>query len=131
MRKNSVDLRREIIEVGGTQYLFELRKKPKKKKEEKAPEPEPEEIVGEIPCWEGERDSGKALIQTEMDCGWIMATSDWSSIPVDVSLPPFHGAVSLRRLYYNLRDCINGHLEAPGQTCRVDNPKSREDGMKI
>lgn len=46
-----MDLRREIIEVGGTQYLFELRKKPKKKKEEKAPEPEPEEIVGEIPYW--------------------------------------------------------------------------------
>lgn len=44
-----MDLRREIIEVGGTQYLFELRKKPKKKKEEKKPEPEPEEIVRDIP----------------------------------------------------------------------------------
>nr|XP_020667688.1 ankyrin repeat domain-containing protein 2 isoform X1 [Pogona vitticeps] len=48
VRKSSVDLRREIIEVGGTQYLFELRKKPKKKKEEKKPEPEPEEITGPV-----------------------------------------------------------------------------------
>nr|XP_056706007.1 ankyrin repeat domain-containing protein 2 [Euleptes europaea] len=48
VRKSSVDLRREIIEVGGTQYLFELRKKPKKKKEEKKPEPEPEKTTGPV-----------------------------------------------------------------------------------
>ncbi|XP_062832422.1 ankyrin repeat domain-containing protein 2 isoform X2 [Anolis carolinensis] len=48
VRKSSVDLRREIIEVGGTQYLFELCKKPRKKKEEKKPEPEPEEITGPV-----------------------------------------------------------------------------------
>lgn len=46
MRKSSVDLRKEILEVGGTEYLFKLHKKEKKKEEEK-PEPEPEEIVGE------------------------------------------------------------------------------------
>ncbi|XP_053168460.1 ankyrin repeat domain-containing protein 2 isoform X2 [Hemicordylus capensis] len=59
VRKTSVDLRREIIEVGGTQYLFELRKKPKKKKEEKAPEPEPEEITGPV----AEEDFLKAAVQ--------------------------------------------------------------------
>ncbi|KAM6442370.1 ankyrin repeat domain-containing protein 2 [Liasis olivaceus] len=47
VRKSSLDLRREILEVGGTEYLFELRKKPKKK-EEKKPEPEPEEITGPV-----------------------------------------------------------------------------------
>ncbi|KAF7253190.1 Ankyrin repeat domain-containing protein 2 [Varanus komodoensis] len=59
VRKSSVDLRREIIEVGGTQYLFELRKKPRKKKEEKKPEPEPEEIKGPIT----EEDFLKAAVQ--------------------------------------------------------------------
>ncbi|XP_048362268.1 ankyrin repeat domain-containing protein 2 isoform X2 [Sphaerodactylus townsendi] len=58
VRKSSVDLRREIIEVGGTQYLFELRKKPKKK-EEKKPEPEPEEITGPV----AEEDFLKAAVQ--------------------------------------------------------------------
>ncbi|XP_053245468.1 ankyrin repeat domain-containing protein 2 isoform X2 [Podarcis raffonei] len=59
VRKSSVDLRREIIQVGGTQYLFELRKKPKKKKEEKKPEPEPEEITGPVT----EEDFLKAAVQ--------------------------------------------------------------------
>lgn len=39
-----MDLRKEILEVGGTEYLFKLQKKAKKKEEK--PEPEPEEIVG-------------------------------------------------------------------------------------
>nr|XP_023956205.1 ankyrin repeat domain-containing protein 2 isoform X3 [Chrysemys picta bellii] len=46
-RKSSLDLRREIIHVGGIQYLFELRKTRRKRREEKVapePEPEPEEI---------------------------------------------------------------------------------------
>ncbi|XP_032632810.1 ankyrin repeat domain-containing protein 2 isoform X2 [Chelonoidis abingdonii] len=52
-RKSSLDLRREIIHVGGIQYLFELRKTRRKGREEKAapepePEPEPEEIVGPV-----------------------------------------------------------------------------------
>ncbi|XP_075773875.1 ankyrin repeat domain-containing protein 2 isoform X2 [Pelodiscus sinensis] len=52
-RKSSLDLRREIIDVGGLQYLLELRKKRRKRREEKAepepePEPEPEEIVGPV-----------------------------------------------------------------------------------
>ncbi|XP_067393118.1 ankyrin repeat domain-containing protein 2 isoform X2 [Emydura macquarii macquarii] len=50
-RKSSLDLRREIIGVGGLQYLIELRKTRRKRKEEKAapePEPEPEEIVGPV-----------------------------------------------------------------------------------
>ncbi|XP_034989925.2 ankyrin repeat domain-containing protein 2 [Zootoca vivipara] len=59
VRKSSVDLRREIIQVGGTQYLFELHKKPKKKKEEKKPEPEPEEITGPVT----EEDFLKAAVQ--------------------------------------------------------------------
>uniref|UniRef100_A0A8C4VSZ9 Ankyrin repeat domain 2 n=1 Tax=Gopherus evgoodei TaxID=1825980 RepID=A0A8C4VSZ9_9SAUR len=53
-RKSSLDLRREIIHVGGIQYLFELRKTRRKRREEKAapepePEPEPEEIVSGDP----------------------------------------------------------------------------------
>ncbi|XP_061492268.1 ankyrin repeat domain-containing protein 2 [Rhineura floridana] len=59
VRRSSVDLRREIIEVGGTQYLFELRKKPKKKKEEKKPEPELEEITGPV----AEEDFLRATVQ--------------------------------------------------------------------
>uniref|UniRef100_A0A8C3HD37 Ankyrin repeat domain 2 n=1 Tax=Chrysemys picta bellii TaxID=8478 RepID=A0A8C3HD37_CHRPI len=50
-RKSSLDLRREIIHVGGIQYLFELRKTRRKRREEKVapePEPEPEEIVGPV-----------------------------------------------------------------------------------
>nr|XP_060624209.1 ankyrin repeat domain-containing protein 2 [Anolis sagrei ordinatus] len=62
VRKSSVDLRREIIEVGGTQYLFELRKKPRKKKEEKKPEPEPEEITGPV----ANEDFLKAAVQGKL-----------------------------------------------------------------
>ncbi|XP_042314744.1 ankyrin repeat domain-containing protein 2 isoform X2 [Sceloporus undulatus] len=62
VRKSSLDLRREIIEVGGTQYLFELRKKPRKKKEEKKPEPEPEEITGPV----AEEDFLKAAVQGKL-----------------------------------------------------------------
>uniref|UniRef100_A0A4X2LE89 Ankyrin repeat domain 2 n=1 Tax=Vombatus ursinus TaxID=29139 RepID=A0A4X2LE89_VOMUR len=52
VRKTSLDLRREIIDVGGIQNLIELRKKRKQKKREAltlAPEPppEPQEIVRE------------------------------------------------------------------------------------
>ncbi|CAM4596406.1 ankyrin repeat domain-containing protein 2 [Caretta caretta] len=50
-RTSSLDLRREIIHVGGIQYLFELRKTRRKRRVEKAapePEPEPEEIVGPV-----------------------------------------------------------------------------------
>uniref|UniRef100_A0A8D0E8B6 Ankyrin repeat domain 2 n=1 Tax=Salvator merianae TaxID=96440 RepID=A0A8D0E8B6_SALMN len=61
VRKSSLDLRREIIEVGGTQYLFELRKKPRKKVEKK-PEPEPEEITGPVK----EEDFLKAAVQGKM-----------------------------------------------------------------
>ncbi|XP_074856067.1 ankyrin repeat domain-containing protein 2 isoform X2 [Carettochelys insculpta] len=49
-RTSSLDLRREIIGVGGLQYLLELRTKRRQRREEKAaapepePEPEPEEI---------------------------------------------------------------------------------------
>ncbi|KAM3834393.1 ankyrin repeat domain-containing protein 2 isoform 3-T3 [Vipera latastei] len=45
VRKSSVDLRKEILEVGGTEYFFKLHKKPKK---EKKPEPEQEEITGPV-----------------------------------------------------------------------------------
>lgn len=50
MRKTSLDLRREIIDVGGIQNLIELRKKRKQKKREALAAsqelpPEPEEIV--------------------------------------------------------------------------------------
>lgn len=54
MRKTSLDLRREIIEVGGIQNLIQLRKKRKQKKRAalvaQEPPPEPEEIVS---SWEG------------------------------------------------------------------------------
>lgn len=50
MRKTSLDLRREIIDVGGIQNLIELRKKRKQKKRDalaaaQEQPPEPEEIV--------------------------------------------------------------------------------------
>ncbi|XP_068923242.1 ankyrin repeat domain-containing protein 2 [Petaurus breviceps papuanus] len=53
VRKTSLDLRREIIDVGGIQNLIELRKKRKQKKREALtqtpePPPEPEEITGPI-----------------------------------------------------------------------------------
>ncbi|XP_036192324.1 LOW QUALITY PROTEIN: ankyrin repeat domain-containing protein 2 [Myotis myotis] len=52
VRKTSLDLRREIIEVGGIQNLIELRKKRKQKKRaalvaQEQP-PEPEEITGPV-----------------------------------------------------------------------------------
>ena len=61
MRKTSLDLRREIIDVGGIQNLIHLRKKRKQKKREalaasQEPPPEPEEIVrvlGRTPVWAG------------------------------------------------------------------------------
>ena len=51
MRKTSLDLRREIIDVGGIQNLIQLRKKRKQKKLEalaasQEPPPEPEETDG-------------------------------------------------------------------------------------
>lgn len=72
MRKTSLDLRREIIEVGGIQNLIELRKKRKQKKRAalvaQEPPPEPEEIVSswEDTCvgrgaWEGQDHCGAAL----------------------------------------------------------------------
>ncbi|KAM4838000.1 ankyrin repeat domain-containing protein 2 isoform X1 [Urocitellus parryii] len=53
VRKTSLDLRREIIDVGGIQNLIELRKKRKQKKREALaaahePPPEPEEITGPV-----------------------------------------------------------------------------------
>lgn len=50
VRKTSLDLRREIIDVGGIQNLIELRKKRKQKKRDalaaaQEPPPEPDEIV--------------------------------------------------------------------------------------
>ncbi|XP_006090031.1 ankyrin repeat domain-containing protein 2 isoform X1 [Myotis lucifugus] len=52
VRKTSLDLRREIIEVGGIQNLIELRKKRKQKKRAalvaQEPPPEPEEITGPV-----------------------------------------------------------------------------------
>lgn len=53
MRKTSLDLRREIIDVGGIQNLIKLRKKRKQKKREalaaaQEPPPEPEEIVRDL-----------------------------------------------------------------------------------
>jgi hypothetical protein len=61
VRKTSLDLRREIIDVGGIQNLIELRKKRKQKKREalaaaQEPPPEPEEIVralGRTSVWVG------------------------------------------------------------------------------
>lgn len=60
VRKTSLDLRREIIDVGGIQNLIELRKKRKQKKRAalaaQEPPPEPEEIVsvlGEHLCGRG------------------------------------------------------------------------------
>uniref|UniRef100_A0A8C3WPN3 Ankyrin repeat domain 2 n=1 Tax=Catagonus wagneri TaxID=51154 RepID=A0A8C3WPN3_9CETA len=55
VRKTSLDLRREIIDVGGIQNLIQLRKKRKQKKrealaasQEQEPPPEPEEITGPV-----------------------------------------------------------------------------------
>ncbi|XP_059966525.1 LOW QUALITY PROTEIN: ankyrin repeat domain-containing protein 2 [Mesoplodon densirostris] len=53
VRKTSLDLRREIIDVGGIQNLIQLRKKRKQKKREalaasQEPPPEPEEITGPV-----------------------------------------------------------------------------------
>uniref|UniRef100_A0A8C0P7J6 Ankyrin repeat domain 2 n=1 Tax=Canis lupus familiaris TaxID=9615 RepID=A0A8C0P7J6_CANLF len=52
VRKTSLDLRREIIDVGGIQNLIELRKRKQKKREALAaaqePPPEPEEITGPV-----------------------------------------------------------------------------------
>nr|XP_012999053.1 ankyrin repeat domain-containing protein 2 isoform X2 [Cavia porcellus] len=53
VRKTSLDLRREIIDVGGIQNLIKLRKKRKQKKREalaaaQEPPPEPEEINGPV-----------------------------------------------------------------------------------
>ncbi|KAM6185613.1 LOW QUALITY PROTEIN: ankyrin repeat domain-containing protein 2 [Rhynchocyon petersi] len=53
VRKTSLDLRREIIDVGGIQNLIELRKKRKQKKREalavpQEPPPEPQEITGPV-----------------------------------------------------------------------------------
>ncbi|XP_037351876.2 LOW QUALITY PROTEIN: ankyrin repeat domain-containing protein 2 [Talpa occidentalis] len=53
VRKTSLDLRREIIDVGGIQNLIELRKKRKQKKREalaaaQEPPAEPEEIAGPV-----------------------------------------------------------------------------------
>lgn len=61
MRKTSLDLRREIIDVGGIHNLIELRKKRKQKKREalaapQEPPAEPEETVsvwGRIVVWAG------------------------------------------------------------------------------
>ncbi|XP_076981762.1 ankyrin repeat domain-containing protein 2 isoform X1 [Tamandua tetradactyla] len=53
VRKTSLDLRREIMDVGGIQNLIELRKRRKQKKREalaapQEPPPEPEEITGPV-----------------------------------------------------------------------------------
>ncbi|XP_066094928.1 ankyrin repeat domain-containing protein 2 [Saccopteryx bilineata] len=52
VRKTSLDLRREIIDVGGIQNLIELRKKRKQKKRAalaaQEPPPKPEEITGPV-----------------------------------------------------------------------------------
>uniref|UniRef100_A0A8C9FRW9 Ankyrin repeat domain 2 n=1 Tax=Pavo cristatus TaxID=9049 RepID=A0A8C9FRW9_PAVCR len=54
VRRSSVDLRREIIDVGSIQRLIELRKQRRKRREERAatpeptPPPEPEEIEGPV-----------------------------------------------------------------------------------
>ncbi|GAB1302424.1 Ankyrin repeat domain-containing protein 2 [Apodemus speciosus] len=58
VRKTSLDLRREIIDVGGIQNLIELRKKRKQKKRDalaaaQEPPPEPEEIVRLGQMWAG------------------------------------------------------------------------------
>lgn len=79
MRKTSLDLRREIIEVGGIQNLIELRKKRKQKKRAAlaAPEPppEPEEIVSALggPCvgrraWEGLDRCGRPSMMPRAPC---------------------------------------------------------------
>lgn len=70
MRKTSLDLRREIIDVGGIQNLIELRKKRKQKKREAAaaqqePPAEPEEIVS---SW-----GGHLCGQGELEMAWITA----------------------------------------------------------
>lgn len=69
VRKTSLDLRREIIDVGGIQNLIELRKKRKQKKREaltapQEPPPEPEEIVrvlgrGKHLCCQGRGGGGQ------------------------------------------------------------------------
>ncbi|KAM4703475.1 ankyrin repeat domain-containing protein 2 [Rhinophrynus dorsalis] len=54
VRKTSVDLRKEIIDVGGIQNLIEIRKKRQERKKKKSvviipePQPEPEEITGPV-----------------------------------------------------------------------------------
>uniref|UniRef100_G1NBR1 Ankyrin repeat domain 2 n=1 Tax=Meleagris gallopavo TaxID=9103 RepID=G1NBR1_MELGA len=54
VRRTSVDLRREIIDVGSIQRLIELRKQRRKRREERAatpeptPPPEPQEIEGPV-----------------------------------------------------------------------------------
>lgn len=57
VRKSSVDLRREIIDVGSIQRLIELRKQRRQRREERAatPEPPPPPEPLEIVCLEGPR----------------------------------------------------------------------------
>lgn len=84
VRKTSLDLRREIIDVGGIQNLIQLRKKRKQKKREalaasQEPPPEPEEIVrvlGRTPVWAGEAgEGGMAQITAERPPGTAFALS--------------------------------------------------------
>uniref|UniRef100_A0A663DLZ0 Ankyrin repeat domain 2 n=1 Tax=Aquila chrysaetos chrysaetos TaxID=223781 RepID=A0A663DLZ0_AQUCH len=68
VRKSSVDLRREIIDVGSIQRLIELRKQRRQRREERAatPEPSPPPEPLEIVCLGGPRTFLRAAVQGKM-----------------------------------------------------------------
>ncbi|XP_072482725.1 ankyrin repeat domain-containing protein 2 isoform X2 [Notamacropus eugenii] len=74
VRKTSLDLRREIIDVGGIQNLIELRKKRKQKKREAltlAPEPppEPQEIFRRTALHRASLEGHMEILQKLLDSG--------------------------------------------------------------
>ncbi|XP_050003616.1 ankyrin repeat domain-containing protein 2 isoform X2 [Alexandromys fortis] len=77
VRKTSLDLRREIIDVGGIQNLIELRKKRKQKKRDalaaaQEPPPEPEEIVRVLGWTNVGRGSPKVPKLSTILCEWML-----------------------------------------------------------
>lgn len=77
VRKTSLDLRREIIDVGGIQNLIELRKKRKQKKRDalaaaQEPPPEPEEIVRVLGWTNVGRGSPRVPKFSTILCEWML-----------------------------------------------------------
>ncbi|MEE6486188.1 hypothetical protein FKM82_014536 [Ascaphus truei] len=75
VRKTSVDLRREIIDVGGIQNLIELRKKRQERQKKKSqtiapePEPEPEEIFKRTALHRASLEGHTEIIKKLLDSG--------------------------------------------------------------